>query len=271
MKVIAKLLTPVLFALSLISIGYFCLYSYHNIRIWDNKIPKFTQKIGSTVHQYNPYYDRIPMEEIDFKKLTYLNGWLLYQFPSDREPVFTLSLPRDITYYTRKEGKFVPAFTVEARTEVLAFPHGMLEQYSDMPASGYGIYSWPTYWKGWRYARPFVPKDEYDSDSEDYYYVKLTDLEAFIVYFFENGPQSEYWMKEVEKLPFGWSIWDGAKVYALYVDQGMCMNGFYPSPDLRLPIWTRMHSILALFAFIPTVVFLFVCHKRKPDKMATEK
>lgn len=206
------------------------------------------------------------MEEIDFKRLAYLNGWLLYQLPSDRELVYNLSLPEDITYYTRKNGKFVPAFTVEAGTEVLAFPDGMLEQYRDMPASGYGVYSWPTYWKGWRYAHPFVPENEYDPDGENYYYVKLADLENFLIWFFKEGPQSEYWMDEAQNLPFGWSIWDGAKTYALYIDQGMWTEGFYQSPDLRIPIWTKMHTIFAIPMFLLGFTFLFVHHKYKQSK-----
>lgn len=258
MKTIVKFLT---FILLIFSTCFFGMYFFQNVRLWDHHLPKFALNTDSSV--YNPYSEKVPMEKINFKKLTYLNGWVLYQPPFDREPVYNLSLPEDITYYTQKNGKFVPTFTVKAGTEVLAFPDGMLEPYKDMPTSGYGVYSWPTYWKGWRYARPFVPENEYDPDGENYYYVKLADLDNFLVWFFKEGPQSEYWMNGVRRLKFGWSIWDGAKLYTLHADQGMWINGFYQSPDLRNPIWTKVHTKMLLLTLLFGFAFLFAYHKYK--------
>ena len=87
---------------------------------------------------YDPYTEGVPMEEMDLARLEYVfdPGVVNHDAIDALEPITTLPLPDSITYYTREDGRFVPAFTLEAGEEMLVFPSGKMTNSRTMPATG---------------------------------------------------------------------------------------------------------------------------------------
>ena len=195
---------------------------------------------------YNPYEDHTPMEEITFKRLERFYGWFLVLEPPDLESITHYPLPFSITYYTREGDQFVPALTLEKGTELLVFPSGKIDHNSAEP--GYGFKSWPTYWKGWRYVKPFLPAGEFLSEDTPYYYVKLEDLEAFLYQILTESSWASYFREMTEEKGFGWTMWDTVQGFTRHADYGMYLDQFYYSPDFWHPLWNPVLTVLGLMA-----------------------
>ena len=131
--------------------------------IWKNYnlVSKFTDNPNE------PYQQRIPIAEKDF-----IDDYIyrLYSpFAVDlvaRPNTFVLKQP--ISYYSAPDDNLEPVLTLDAGKTYM-----IRTNYTNNYK--YGIQSWPTYKKGWRFVIPFV-KEGTEKSVTLAYYVKLKDL-----------------------------------------------------------------------------------------------
>jgi|GEM_PF-3834877 len=156
------------------------------VRIWlaaaHNRLTLYNWNFADYTFRYavySPYRDGVPMDEM------WLDFW---PYPAVAYAEEQLILDRPIRYYTREGGAFVPAGTIPAGTSVL-FGGKYGENYR-----GYGFFSWPTYWKGWRYVKPFASADGemHGLDPDTFYFVPLRDLHAAVHTFFSTDIPGKY-------------------------------------------------------------------------------
>ncbi|MBQ6679379.1 MAG: hypothetical protein IJM76_05095 [Lachnospiraceae bacterium] len=109
------------------------------------------------------YERKVPLHEMD---LTCFSPYL----PSDQAAVLlnqSFELPEDIAYYRTEDGSGEAALILKKGTRVSLDLGGL-----------YGTVSLPTYRKGWRYTRPFIPaNDKAAAEDNTFYYVRLRPLE----------------------------------------------------------------------------------------------
>lgn len=222
-------------------------------------------------YTYNPYKDGEPMETTDFSRLTYLWNWRASGGTSDEwtrrygelEPITASPLPQSITYYTREGERFTPAFTLDAGAEVLLFPDGELDRGGRY--AGYGFKSWPTYWEGWRYVRPFVSEEDFDPEGEEYYYVKLSDLEKTLAALLTGSSWKDFYQDLTRKQGLGWTILDTVQSYTRNVDYGMYLKQIYFSPDFWHPLWNPALTLFLSLALLSGGGWLFFSLRRKKN------
>lgn len=193
----------------------------------------------------NSYQEGRPMEEIPFQRIGYLRGT---GFASSNEEDYCCSLPFSVTYYRMEDGKKVPALTLEKGTDVCFLP-------ATAPVFGYGLISYPTYEKGWRYAVPFYPAGEaprwpngkvLTQEECTFYYVRLSDLEQLS--FLLRLPMLKYndyrRMLKVNRM----NPWDYAQYETRQIDAYLARCRAYLSLDLEISLWDWVDTFLLFLA-----------------------
>ena len=125
-------------------------------------------------------------------------------------------LPVDLVYYREEAGRKTEAFVLKAGTEIVVDPN--------QNGINRGFYTFPTYEKGWRYGRPFTIKGQ--EASEEYYYVKLSELETIAKDWIEYD---ESVRRSVQRS--GLSTKKGAAAIVRTIDRILYDKGIYCSKD----------------------------------------
>lgn len=196
---------------------------------------------------------------------------------SESQPAsFCLSFT--LRYYSAPNSRTEPVLELPKGTQVYFLTHtgGAL-----LYPLGSGIYSYPTYEKGWRYGVPITGSAEartLNFDTDPRYYVRLEDLQSVM----HDGFQ-EYWdfhrqlARENER--------EGAEIYPtslcekfnfprksavdlfsyslLLCDKFLYRYNCYLSPDLLLPLWDNWNTVLSLLSGVCMVWILADKRKEK--------
>lgn len=210
------------------------------------------------------YIDHVPMEEMDFPALKISIATAALGF----DP-YTLSvtLPEDIVYYREENGLKVPALTLPKGSEVSFY----MTMDSFIPY-GYGYLTYPTYERGWRYAVPFeVDGEPYhylrnenrilSQADEDFYYVKLEDIETVyrMLFVARRGTDLDPW--EMEHL---------VQINLLIIDEILLWNNIYLSPDMQAAVlspWNLFAFLIAFLLMLAAAILLF-CGPEKRESAA---
>ena len=175
---------------------------------------------------YRGYLDGVPMEELDADAYRIFLNWSGPAVSWDTAGIAGSSL----TYYEKEGGRLIPALTIRPGKWLAALSPGEF---------GYGFQSLPTQERGWRYAKPFVPREEGDSgepealpDDLPWYYVRLEELTEFRRRLLSRDGRPSCF--EEESL--------------LSVDDAFFQKGVALSPDLLPPLWQADCTLLACAA-----------------------
>lgn len=176
----------------------------------------------------------------------YVADWDGETLAYDYTPVVvTLSQP---LYYYAAPGDEEPALTLEAGKQYVVYSGYMRGAFfwEKLWGFGYGLKSWPTYEKGWRYAAPFVPVEEYGNacggtyESPGCYYVGLGDLKRVVFQepllmgeLKENGDTSG--MTDARTAPGGDCGLRMGNDFLYFADAFLYSGGGYESPDYKYP------------------------------------
>ena len=192
------------------------------------------------------YQKQVPMEEMDFSAFN-----SLFPMALEGQEAVKISLPADLTYYRRVEGGKEAVMTLKKGTKVLAVHPDFKE------ILGYGISGFPTYEKGWRYAKAFLTEAGGETDR---YYVKTKDLERAAAVFLDS---SRYYQQRQRES--GDSRPDFIFRMTRGIDTVLYENGLYFSPDLARPVWTFRQTCLAIAAAVLLIgSFLVKQGKKQP-------
>ena len=126
--------------------------------------------------------------------------------------------------------------------------------------AGYGICSYPTYERGWRYARPFLTADQNaDIMQLSYYFVRINNLERTAETIINDNESLQKSMQSR-----GFSVDEVVLTMTRYIDYIFYDKGVFCSPDLQLPVWQCTDAIwLCLFAAsLAVIAYSF----RKPKR-----
>ena len=179
-------------------------------------------------YKITQYLRNVPMEEMDF--CSYDARIKVIQAAAETANPLTLTLPFDLTYYRQSGNQKIPAYTLKKGTEIV------LTLGENSAVFGYGLTSFPTYKKGWRYAVPFTASDEepiptsgsldvLSQNEYDYYYVRLRDLYRIAATHFRTYPEYHDRVYEMSVRTVLWADW------RLFTQM------MYDSPDLSLPLF----------------------------------
>lgn len=186
---------------------------------------------NSKVEQYQR---RIPMGKMDLLK--YNSYFEIPQTAVSIKVSNVIDLPKKIQYFTEQDGKKSLALEIAKGTSVLWIPS---EEFNDIYI-GYGFRNYPTYDKGWRYARPFMlSSQQTDVEQLPYYFVRTKDLEAVAKTAFNS---TEYLMKSMQNQ--GRSIEDAIFLYTRFIDNIFYDRGVFCSPDLLQQVWYSIDTVL---------------------------
>ena len=217
-------------------------------------------------YAYNPYREEVPMNEMDFQRILYpFHASSILMDTSSQQSVASWPLSQSVTYYVRENGKFIPAFSLPSSTHILPSLDGKIDFSWNKSDMGYGFKSWPTYWKGWRYVRPFMVEGAPDDEENTYYYVKLEDLEQILVDFCVQNDNTGYWQKLTHAQGIGWTIKDTARSITRNIDKEMARLGFFLSPDLTFPLWSPALTLFLSLALLSGGGWLFFSLRRKKN------
>ena len=125
---------------------------------------------------------------------------------------------------------------------------------------GYGLTSFPTYEKGWRYAVPFTASDEepiptsgsldvLSQDEYDYYYVRLRDLYRIAAAHFRTYPEYHDRGYELSVRTVLWADW------RLFTQM------MYDSPDLSLSLFDTADFCLLGGAVLSLMIAILLSKK----------
>lgn len=185
--------------------------------------------------QHTDYLSRVPMEEMDFfQYVRYLNRPV-----AGAEYTTAYAAPFSIRYYKEDGGRKVLAHEIPAGSTLETKPSGAYPL-------GYGFESFPTYEKGWRWARPFSDDKNVIVSEMPWYYVKTADLEALAKYMVQNSSHWQHFFQisglSESELVYGIV----RKCDLIFYERGICI-----SPDLSPNFWTWDCILLAsgLLAF----------------------
>jgi hypothetical protein len=180
------------------------------ITLWDNY--RLTKQF--TPNPDEPYQQQLPLSEEGF-----IDDYIYKLYspfalaPIGRPNTFVLEQP--IYYYSAPDDKLEPEIVLEAgKTYIIST--------NDINDYKYGIQSWPTYKRGWRYVIPFVEAGGIRLVTQAYY-VKLKDL---------YSPLKSITGGLRYLLPAGHNY----RSALLIKDQMLYDEGYYLSPDLYKPI-----------------------------------
>lgn len=201
-----------------------------------------------------PYQLGIPMDEMD------LTVYSSYWPKASALPLYywtrQVEAPVTIRYYAGIPGHgSVPALEIQKGTKMIAIPeNGPLNE------PGYGYISYPTYEKGWRYARPFHPaKGELPSSSKRYYYVRIEDLKAVIR---ETAKRNQPYRVQAQQMR--WRLQSFEHRVATSLDQILYRNGAHLSPDLYRDVFDRWNAWLSAAAGAMALLMRMARGKRFP-------
>ena len=201
----------------------------------------------------NQYLRNVSMEEMDFPAYAVR---LSYAIAVDEtNSAQTLTLPFDLTYYRQSGGQKIPAYTLKKGTEIV------LTLGENSAVFGYGLTSFPTYEKGWRYTVPFTVAGKEDSipikgsldvlsqDEYDYYYVRLRDLYRIAAAHFRTYPEYHDRVYELSVRTVLWADW------RLFTQM------MYDSPDLSLPLFDTADFCLLGGAVLSLTIAILLSKK----------
>ena len=200
----------------------------------------------------NQYLRNVPMEEMDFPAYAVR---LSYAIAVDEtNSAQTLTLPFDLTYYRQSGNQKIPAYTLKKGTEIV------LTLGENSAVFGYGLTSFPTYEKGWRYAVPFTASDEepiptsgsldvLSQDEYDYYYVRLRDLYRIAAAHFRTYPEYHDRVYELSVRTVLWADW------RLFTQM------MYDSPDLSLSLFDTADFCLLGGAVLSLMIAILLSKK----------
>lgn len=190
------------------------------------------------------YLKNEAIEQIDFQQVDQLIDD--FSAPISYELSTTLSAPRDIYYYETTEDDAKPALTINKGDSIQ-----IIENSSTTALTrGYGISTYPTYGKGWRYARPFATEG---SASSQMLYVKLDNIEAVIAdYYDDNKALSASRTKQ-----------DVVRRLSLDVDEQYYNAGIYLSPDYYVKRLVLIDWIVLGIASFTLLLFLASVLRRR--------
>lgn len=187
----------------------------------------------SSYDKHTDYLNRVPMEEMDFLQyVRYLNRPVNPVY-IERETAFTA--PFSLYYYQEEAGRKAVCLEIPADSVIEPEP-----EWSHGYPLGYGFESFPTYEKGWRWARPFTDGKDAAVDELPWRYVKTADLEAFAE---EMARCSPHWQDAIQRLHAS----ESELAYELVrkCDALFYEKGIYLSPDLYPVFWTWDGILLA--------------------------
>ena len=213
--------------------------------------------------------DEIPLHEIEentlYQTLETISG---FSKVDDSIP-HTIKLSEDIRYYEEPGEGQEPAYILSAGTEIKwhdpGDSEGNMQKYYhtegywdntyDRPysaeekaglkhSSGYGLESFPTYEKGWRYVRPFVTAEETEMPGT-YYYVRLKDL--------ENVVYDLYAHLDLDMEKMSMPIETRVYVMTRRLDSQWYDSGIFLSKDIYKSVWHWWDTAL-LFLLVVLLV-----------------
>ncbi|HOJ12211.1 MAG TPA: hypothetical protein PK733_16705 [Clostridiales bacterium] len=207
-----------------------CILIRIGIAIWKN----YNLVNNFIANPNEPYQQRIPIAEEKFID-DYIYR-LYFPFATDllgRPNTFVLKKP--ISYYSAPDDNLEPVITIDSGKKYIITTN-------DINSYKYGIQSWPTYKKGWRYVIPFAEVGNEKSVTSAYF-VKLEDLFGSLKS-----------IKLYYHMPKGYNN----RRTLLIKDEMLYKEGYYLSPDLLMPIidsWNITLLASAFFLIIIRIIF----------------
>lgn len=183
--------------------------------------------------EYTSYQEQVPMEEMDLAQYDFL--WVRMATAQYIPMDFTLQ--RDLVYYDRPGGE--AAYTIPAGTQL------WWDSFRDCVAT------YPTYEKGWRWARPMAPEGE--DPPEEHYYVPLASLQSAWRDLYATNETVEQRCRQA-----GLSPEEAARQILLQTDEEFYRRGVYLSPDLPVPLWDFGCTFLGVAAALAAAGALLV-------------
>lgn len=212
-----------------VSVGL--LVSYIALAIfYANKNQKLIQSFHADSYQ-NPYRLGQSMDKIDFSEFN-------RYFPNTMVPMIARSdqvaeIPMTMSYYSAPDDEVEPAFQIDSGTRIILYS-------DDIPMKGYGVQSWPTYQREWRYAAPFYvesDKPKIDSTERPMFYVRYSDLRRLV-----NALDREGILRQAFETAEG--VTPGMVVTS--IDLALYRAGGYLSPSLLKDPWGARIWMLAV-------------------------
>lgn len=201
---------------------FICMALRIGIVIWEN----YNLISNFIANPNEPYQQRIPIAEEDF-----IDDYIYQLYspfataPLGRTNTFVLKQP--INYYSAPDDNQEPVITLSpGKTYMIST--------DDTRNYKYGVQSWPTYKKGWRFVIPFIEKGD-EKLNTSAYYVKLNDL---------FSP-----LKSIEKTVYSKQKWYDNRRILLIKDELLYKGGYYLSPDLQKPIVDGWNITLLVSGF----------------------
>lgn len=197
------------------------------------------------------YAQKIPPEKMDFSQYNqyFLENTALIH---PRYNVY-VTLPKPIRYYTSPDDPS-PALKLSKGCIVTVLPTN--GGFSEL--RGYGLISYPTYQKGWRYVAPFRTGAEelnpnlLNAYTLKSYYVKAEDLETVMRAFYDQNKGMQVSAEQA-----GMSKQEYICHVTYKVDRVFYQNGVFMSPDLYRPLLDWASWILISVFLIPFGIWLW--------------
>ena len=212
------------------------------VRFLYTKLNNAALKENFSPHKrYTQYLEGTPIEEIDFELLHQR-----FHYASGLVHWYNEVIPeKDIYYYAEPDRNSEVVFTLYAGEKYYLYA----------PVECQRTESWPTYTKGWRYARPLFTEDEYSYlsgpgaqtgllEKPPYGYIRLSDLRALVFKSVYDSPDLDICTSVWERI--GWHFADRPAPGLFIFDEIFWKQGVYLSPDLYLPYWRLTEKILAV-------------------------
>ena len=221
---------------------------------------------AATSYNANGEYSGLPLEATNFAGFAPLfSSAVTANFQSGIIREYTL--PCDIIYYTWDGSDLIPALVLDEGTDVFFFPTET--EGAPLIPAGYGINSFPGTESGWRYAVPFLTTDQLliseqvllSQEEWTYYHVRMSDLEIICKDYWEDVGTD--YSQQVRKR-MGLNIRELSALELLNTDGVLYRAGIYNSPDLSVPLWDKINSLLSAAGVALIVLFAVHSGKEKP-------
>lgn len=226
------------FLIFILLLGVRFLYTkLNNVSLRENFVPN---------KRYTQYLAGTPIEEIDFELL----HQRFHYASAASVPWYNQVIPEKNIYYYEKPSKNSEIiFTLYAGNKYYIYAPGICQRTE----------SWPTYSKGWRYAKPFLTEEEYnflvESEGQagnvlnsEYGYIMLSDIIELVFKSAYDSPLlSDYtslWSR------MSWYFEDRLLPGLYGFDWIFLENGIYISPDLYLSYWRPTEKILGIMILL---------------------
>lgn len=195
---------------------------------------------------YTGYLDNVPIEEIDFELL---HQRFHYASVADVNWYNEVIPEKNIYYYAGPDENSEIVFTLYAGEKYYLGVPGMCPRTE----------SWPTYTRGWRYAKPLFTEAEYQilTESEgapesledsEYGYIRLSDLRTLVFTSVYASPYLKYYTTLWERMSWHFADFQLPGLYGF--DWILWNQGVHISPDLYLPYWRLTEKILGVFVLL---------------------